>query len=53
MDFSGLLSAAGDFFTQLFPAFVPVLGIQFGIGILLMVIGITGALIFKLARTRV
>lgn len=40
LDFSGLLSYAVDFFNALFPVFLPILGIIFGVGLLMLVIGI-------------
>lgn len=45
LDFSGLLSYAIDFFNALFPVFLPVLGIIFGLGLLMLVIGIIKGLL--------
>ena len=48
----GVMSGAEDMFNGLWPAFTSIIGIQFGIAILLMVIGIIGGVMLTLSRKR-
>lgn len=47
IDVTGIISGAADIFNGLFPAFTPIMGIQLGLGLILLVIGIIGAVIAK------
>jgi hypothetical protein len=52
VDLSGVMSGAEDMFNGLFPAFTPIIGIQLGVGLVLLVIGLIGGVIISLARKR-
>lgn len=52
IDVSGLLSYAADFFNQLFPAFVPVVGITLGVALVLLVLAVISGAVSKAGKGR-
>jgi hypothetical protein len=52
LDFSGILTGAEDIVNNLFPLFTPIIGWQFGFGLLLFIMGIVGSVIASLAHSR-
>ena len=48
LDFTGVLAGAEDIVNSLFPLFTPIIGWQFGFGLLLFIMAIVGGVISSL-----
>lgn len=48
LDFTGVLTGAEDIVNSLFPLFTPIIGWQFGFGLLLFIMAIVGGVIASL-----